>query len=123
MPPLPPRLQLQRLGIGALHVDVRDRLLACSAAHITISYDCRSACLLPAHPSLICRQGLVHEVKHSSVDDVYERVKEIGHGMTGRVYQVKHRLTGEVYALKCESAVTSQQSLQEQQLEQRDAGR
>lgn len=50
-----------------------------------------------------CRQGLVHEVKHSSVDDVYERVKEIGHGMTGRVYQVKHRLTGEVYALKCES--------------------
>lgn len=44
----------------------------------------------------------MHEVKHSSVDDVYERVKEIGHGMTGRVYQVKHRLTGEVYALKCE---------------------
>ena len=48
------------------------------------------------------RQGLVHEVKHLSVFDQYEVVKEIGHGMTGKVYQVRHKGTGEIYALKCE---------------------
>ncbi len=48
------------------------------------------------------RQGLVHEVKHTSCWDAYEVIREIGHGMTGKVYQVKHKLTGEIYALKCE---------------------
>ena len=49
------------------------------------------------------RQGLVHEVKHLSVFDQYEVIKEIGHGMTGKVFQVRHKGTGEIYALKCES--------------------
>lgn len=64
-------------------------------------------CLKPrvgaAHPTPTRRQNLVHEVKHTSVWDNYEIVREIGHGMTGKVHQVQHRLTKEVYALKCES--------------------
>ena len=33
--------------------------------------------------------------------DNYEVVREIGHGMTGKVYLVVHKGTGEKYALKC----------------------
>ena len=36
-----------------------------------------------------CRQNLVHERKHATVWDNYEIVKEIGHGMTGKVYQAR----------------------------------
>ena len=50
------------------------------------------------------RQNLVHEIKHTGVYDNYEIVREIGHGMTGKVHEVKHRLTNEVYALKCKFA-------------------
>ena len=35
------------------------------------------------------RQNLVHERKHTAVWDNYEIVKEIGHGMTGKVYEVR----------------------------------
>jgi serine/threonine protein kinase len=46
-----------------------------------------------------CRQNLVHERKHTAVWDNYEIVKEIGHGMTGKVYQVRtRRRAAEVYA-------------------------
>jgi serine/threonine protein kinase len=47
------------------------------------------------------RQGLVHQRKHTSVYETYNVIKEVGHGMTGKVYQVAHRVTGEKYALKC----------------------
>jgi serine/threonine protein kinase len=61
----------------------------------------RNKVVQPGFTSKSCRQGLVHERKHVSVWDVYEVVKEIGHGMTGKVYQVRQKTTGEVYALKC----------------------
>jgi hypothetical protein len=55
---------------------------------------------------MCCRQGLVHENKHQSAWEIYEIVKEIGHGMTGKVYQVKHKATNEIYALKCKLYAT-----------------
>jgi serine/threonine protein kinase len=54
------------------------------------------------HP-VPCRQGLVREHTRSSVWDHYEIVREIGHGMTGKVFQVQHKITHDKYALKCTS--------------------
>lgn len=41
------------------------------------------------------RQNLVHEHKHATVWDIYDVVREIGHGMTGKVYQVRQDWDGE----------------------------
>ena len=36
----------------------------------------------------------MHERKHATVWDNYDIVKEIGHGMTGKVYQVRAGASG-----------------------------
>ena len=46
------------------------------------------------------RQGLVLEHKHVAVWDHYDKIGEIGTGMTGKVYLVKSKNTGEQFALK-----------------------
>jgi serine/threonine protein kinase/Ca2+-binding EF-hand superfamily protein len=41
-----------------------------------------------------------HVNTHRSVWDVYEKQKELGVGMTGKVFLVKHKRTGQLHALK-----------------------
>lgn len=47
------------------------------------------------------RLGLIHKREHVRVDDIYDTIRELGHGMSGRVYLVKHKVTGDLFALKC----------------------